>query len=230
MSCLGWQEQMSQDSGIQWLCDQAVSPIMQALDLHLAQNSFTDLGSNGMALLNMLKRKNGFYAFESALHVFPVIEEDLFLSQDIIRWNLQATWKYAYDKPLAEAFCFAEDIFGYQFCTYQNRIGSFNPETGNIEIICETVEQWAELICSDLNMQTGYPLAYKWQEQHGPLKAGNRLVPMIPFVMEQAKYEVSNLYEVVALAGMLSRADLARQIKDLPDGVSVRMLPINLQK
>jgi hypothetical protein len=38
-------------------------------------------------ILRMLKSKNGFYAFESALHVFPFVVDNWFNHQDLVRWN-----------------------------------------------------------------------------------------------------------------------------------------------
>ena len=38
-------------------------------------------------------------------------------------------------------------------------------------------------------------------------------------------YELSNPYEVNALAGMLSRADFARQVRDVPEGEKIRIVP-----
>lgn len=51
----------------------------------------------------MLKVKNGFYAFEGALHIFPLMssEEEI----GLIDWNENDLWKYTYQKDL-DGICF----------------------------------------------------------------------------------------------------------------------------
>ncbi len=180
--------------------------------------------------MTLLEQKNGFYAFESALHIFPFPAGTWSSVQDLIRWNLQTTWKYAYQRPLEGLFCFAEDIFGYQFCINEDRICRFDPETGDVEPLTDSVDKWAGMICSNTDVETGFPIAHRWREEHGPLKPGNRLVPVYPFVTSQGSYELSNLYEIEAVKGMLSRADFARQTWDIADGTVVKIVPTNLPK
>lgn len=219
---------MLNHSMIEKLCFLGSPPIVATLDLRLAERSLSISESHKEEVLHMLAIRNGFYAFESALHVFPFASENWFENQDVVRWNLPSTWKQAYGEEIAGLFAFAEDVFGYQFCTCQNRIVRFDPETGEVEEVCTTVEEWAALVCRDFNLQTGYPIAHKWQAAKGPIRPGNRLVPIYPFVSSQGTYELSNLYEINAVEGMLSRADFARQIKSVPDGSQVRIVPTKL--
>jgi len=214
---------------IEKLCSLGSPSIMATLDAAKADQTTLALSERHKAeLLHMLGIKNGFYAFESALHVFPLVSEHLIDNQDLIHWNLPSTWKEAYVEGTSDLFCFAEDIFGYQFSCRQDRIVRFDPETGDVEDLCGTVEEWAALICQDFNLQTGYPIAHKWQAAKGPIQPGNRLVPVYPFVSSQGTYELTNLYEINAVKGMLSRADFARQIKTIPDGTQVKIVPKNL--
>ncbi len=181
-------------------------------------------------LLYLLSLRNGFYAFESALHVFPFSMLDCCNRQDLLRWNAPDLWKYAYGLDGDDLFCFAEDVFGYQFCVHEDRIGHFDPETGEVSDLCGSLEEWATLMCSDFEVHTGYRVAHDWQASRGPLKIGNRLVPIYPFVTSEGTYELSNLYEVNALAGMRSRAEFARQIKAIPDGGHIRIVPSNVRR
>jgi hypothetical protein len=176
--------------------------------------------------MRLLQVKNGFYAFESALHVFPLIEDDQFDHQDLIRWNLPNTWKQAFGEKAEQCFAFAEDVFGYQFCFYECIIVRFDPETGHAEEVCSSMEEWSRIICNDFDFQTGYSIAKAWQDQHGPLKQGSRLIPIIPLVSSEGSYAIDNFYEVSALKGMLSRADFARQIEGVKDGEKVRIVPL----
>src|SRR5690349_9916776 len=64
-------------------------------------------------LAELLSQRNGFYAFESALHVLGVGENVLGRSLDV--WNSGTSWRADYG-GLARGFTFfAEDIFGAQF-------------------------------------------------------------------------------------------------------------------
>ena len=83
------------------------------------------------------------------------------------------------------------------------------------------IEGWAEAIITDYKVLTGYPLAHQWQENHGQLPARKRLLPKIPFVAG-GKFGLDNLYLHDAVEGMKFRANIAIQIKDLPDGAQIQ--------
>src|SRR5450631_3114757 len=73
--------------------------------------------SLGLELFNMLECKNGFYAFESALHVFPMTSAT---GLSLEEWNADTLWRNGY-KDLAEGLLFfAEDVFQNQFCLAAN--------------------------------------------------------------------------------------------------------------
>src|SRR5207245_6232815 len=111
---------------------------------------------------------------------------------------------------------FAEDVFGDQFCLHEGRVCSFDAETGELKVLGHSLEDWAKRILDDYELLTGYPLIHKWQELHGPVPIGTRLMPKIPFVLGGG-YSLDNLYVLASVSAMKSRGNLARQIKDLPD-------------
>jgi hypothetical protein len=171
------------------------------------------------ALGDLLGRRNGFYAFESALHVFPVGSEG---TQDLAGWNAPGLWRDAYGGLADGLLLFAEDLFGGQFALRDGEVVTFEPETGEVEALARDLEGWARALLDDYELLTGQPLAHAWQRRHGPLPAGRRLLPKTPFVLGGA-YEVENLYPLEAVQGMRLRGDIARQLKDLPDGARVRL-------
>ena len=178
-------------------------------------------GTEGAALLALLQQRNGFYAFESALHVLPHSED-----RGLESWNAPALWRDAY-ADLADGYLFfAEDLFGGQFCLRGEEVGTFDPETGEFEAMANDLEGWAREILADYEVLTGHPLAQAWQRQHGPLPAGQRLLPKMPFVAG-GEYELSNLYPLDAVEGMRFRAELARQIRDAPDGAQIRIAVVD---
>lgn len=176
-------------------------------------------GSLADDLLRMLRQRNGFYALESALHVFPTrsSQEEIGLDD----WNENTLWRNDY-KGLADGcLFFAEDVFGGQFCIKNNHIYTFDPETGALAYLADDIEGWAKAIISDYDVLTGYSLAHQWQKQNDQLPAKKRLLPKLPFVAG-GRFVLDNLYLADAGEGMRFRADIANQIKGLPDGAQIK--------
>ncbi len=170
------------------------------------------------ALLNV---RNGFYAFESALHVFssaPNQSEDKEMT--LSEWNAFNLWRFEYGALAHRSLFFAEDAFGNQFCLHAGHVRSFDAETGEMSVLSNDLEGWATRLLAEYDVLTGYPVIHKWQEKNGPLPVGARLMPKIPFVQGGA-YSLNNLYSLKAVSAMKSRGNLARQLKDLPDGTQV---------
>lgn len=179
------------------------------------------LGSLADEFLALLSEKNGFFAFESALHVFSTASSRSHPS--LSEWNSREGWRKAYKEIVEDCLFFAEDVFGGQFCIHKNRVCTFDPETGDRKIIGTSLASWAKDLLSDFNVMTGYPIAHAWQLQYGVLPAGKRLIPKIPFVFG-GEFNLSNLTLMDAIEGMEFRASLARQIHDLPDESRVRFV------
>ena len=116
--------------------------------------------------------------------------------------------------------CFAEDVFGNQFAVSAGNVVSFDPETGASVVVANDLGEWIDLVLGDYRTWTGYEIAHRWQREHGALALSQRLVPKIPFVLG-GSFDTSNLFAIEATEGMLVRASLAVQIRDLPDGTAV---------
>ena len=58
--------------------------------------------------------------------------------------------------------------------------------------------------------------------KNGPLLEGLRLIPKTPFILG-GEYNVENLFAFDAVKGMRYRADIWKQIRNLPDGASVQL-------
>ncbi|ELS32848.1 MULTISPECIES: SMI1/KNR4 family protein [Pseudanabaena] len=187
---------------------------------YLSQTLLDFASSLADDLYNLLSKKNGFLAFESALHVFPAENSSLIMTLET--WNSDNLWRNNYGTLVKNCLFFAEDIFGGQFCIFEDKIYSFDPETGTKEFVANNIEQWAKAILSDYNVLTGFPLAHEWQKKNGNLPIDKRLLPKIPFVVG-GDFVVDNLYSVDSVQGMKIRADIAQQIKDLPDGAKINI-------
>lgn len=182
--------------------------------------TLNSVGSQNILLYRMLSTKNGCYAFESALHLFPLGRKDGIL--DLETWNSGALWRSEYKDLTEGCFFFSEDVFGVQFCFRQESILTFDPETGRTEPFALNLHDWAGKLLADYSLHTGYALAHEWQKQNRPLKASERLLPKTPFVLGGA-YAVENLYASGCVEGMKFRAGIALQLRDLPDGSKVRL-------
>lgn len=175
-------------------------------------------GSKSNEIQDILGRNNGFYAFESALHFFPASALAPEISID--EWNVAELWIDAYEGLADDRLFFAEDVFGGQFCIFDGSIHSFDPETGEMNHLADSIDEWAGLILSDHEFLTGYPLGHAWQVAHGPIPVGKRLLPKVPFVTG-GSYSIDNLHAVEAVSGMRFRGEIACRIRDLPDGESI---------
>jgi hypothetical protein len=173
-------------------------------------------------LLRMLEDKNGFYAFASALHVFPLTSEPV-NGSSFFEWNSDSLWKNDYGDLTLGLLFFAEDILQDQFCLSASSVLRFSAETGGTKPMADSLETWAEIILRDYDYETGFTLVNQWQSENGPLSPGKRLMPKSPFVLGGA-YSIENLWEGDAVEGMRLKADLATQTRDLPDGTQVRVV------
>lgn len=172
------------------------------------------------ALADLLKRRNGFYAFESALHVFPDRRSASELG--LVSWNEPSLWRVTYGDLSSGYLFFAEDVFGGQFSVARGGVYAWDPETGEAEFMARDVETWADVILGDYPLWTGHPVARAWQRLHGSLRAGERLVPIVSFILG-GEYEPENVRSINAVKAMRIRAGYAARLRDIPDGAQVRI-------
>jgi hypothetical protein len=175
----------------------------------------------GPSLIELLKLKNGFFAFESALHVFPArcrIADEM----DIETWNRDDLWRDAYGELTRGLLFFAEDIFQDQFCLSERGILRFKAETAETVLLAASLEEWADRILIDHRNETGWPFSREWQTKNGPLPSGKRLMPKTPFFLG-GEYKLDNLWLGHSVEGMRFKGDLAIQTQNLTDGSSVKL-------
>lgn len=184
---------------------------------------------HGLDLLRMLERKNGFYAFESALHVFPLTSQPLH-GASLADWNSDSLWRSDYGDLTTGLLFFAEDIFQDQFCLSTSGVLRFRAETGGTKPMADSLENWAQVMLQGYEHETGWRFAKDWQDKYGPLEHGKRLMPKSPFFLG-GSYSLENLWAGDAVEGMRFKADLAIQTRSLPDGAQVRLVigkkPVN---
>ena len=158
---------------------------------------------------------------ESALHFFPCAAVPA--EMGIEEWNARDCWVSCYQGLADGCVFFAEDVFGGQFCLADEGVYSFDPETGERNFISQTLDQWAEAILDDYEVLTGFPLAHEWQALNGAIPSGKRLLPKLPFVVG-GEFRLDNLYLGESVKGMRFRAEMACQIRDMPDGAEIKFV------
>ena len=178
------------------------------------------------SLAALLAARNGFYAFESALHVLPSGTDPTIM--DVEKWNEPSLWRAAYaDAIPSDLVFFAEDIFGEQFgIEASSGVVRFAPETATLTREAPDMESWAEHILADYDVAPGWPIARAWQDRHGPLAAGQRLVPVIPFAAGGA-FGLENIHALPAAEGIRLRCDFSLQMRDVPPGTPMRIQIVN---
>lgn len=165
----------------------------------------------------MMSSGDGFY-FNNSLHIYGTSNK--FLHHDIYYRNelIHRLFKAFID---SETISFGEDLFGNQFVFYSNGIGLLSIETGEVEFIAQNFIQWLNEVENSLDYYSGESLMLEWIEQN-EMSLDERLTPKVPFVLGGA-YEIENLYRAKISSVLEFNADLAAQIRDLPDGATINL-------
>jgi hypothetical protein len=164
----------------------------------------------------LLAVRNGFYSFESALHVFPSRSNARHFGLD--EWNSRDLWRREYARLMDEDMLFvAEDVFGNQFGLIEDFVCRFDAETAAVTMFSRSVAEWSERMLTEFNLHTGYPVAHEWQSLYGGIAPGWRLLPKAPFV-PGGNPLAENFYECEVVTGMRMRGHRARQLADAPNG------------
>jgi hypothetical protein len=199
-----------------WIAGEQLGPTITKIPDDIREQA----GALASELEMLLVRKNGFYAFESALHLFPCNPGSG--KYDLVQWNSEELWRKDYGEPARGMLFFAEDLFGEQFAIKDGRIHRFHLETGESDEIASSIEEWAKLILDDKDLETGFSLGHEWQVRNGALPSGQRLSPVYPFVLG-GSYDIDKLNAIDSLALMRFNADLANQVRNMPDGTQVEL-------
>ena len=189
------------------------SPILEISNSSVSSSLVSELTA-------LLQSRNGFFAFASALHVFPAESSEHGFG--MIDWNIGTAWKQEYGGVADKLLCFGQDIFANQFALCGDGVVVFNCEIGSYAHFSVSLEEWAEKVLSNYNLVTGYSLAKAWQQQNRLLKPGERLFPVQPFVVGGA-YSSENLRAMKYLEILKFFGYFSSQIRLLPEGAHVEL-------
>jgi hypothetical protein len=176
--------------------------------------------------LELLRKTNGFYAFNRGLHFFGVCREPDW--HNIVFWNTKEAWRKDYGRSIREIYFFAEDYFGGQYGYLKDRIVHLEPETGYIQEVAHSLSDWVEMILGNPDENLLLGLLRKWQAAGNQLEFGKHLFPKTPFVLGGSD-DLADIKMVSSLDNMRFKAHLASQISRYPDGTQVEVVVLPTQ-
>ena len=175
------------------------------------------------AYADLLKAANGYVAYHGGLHVRGACR--------LPEWHsLRAAWfgEDAIHRLFAEVspddVPFAEDALGDQFIIRRDVVWRLSAETNVIASTNLRLHEFDQAARADPDhfLQLG-PLN-QFQSEGGRLEPGQLLSVYPPFVFKESAEGVS-LKAVPTLERRRYLSDLARQLRDVPDGASLRYVP-----
>jgi hypothetical protein len=142
--------------------------------------------------------------------------------------SLRAAWEgpdalhALYEEVLAEDVPFAEDALGDQFLVRDGAVLRLRAETGDVEPVAASLEDFfaAVLAAPQQTLELGPLLDFLEAGQH--LDPGQLLSAYPPFCAKEAGQGV-DLRPIDALERRRFLADLARQLREVPDGGRVEI-------
>jgi hypothetical protein len=203
-------------SALEQLLSRARGPMGPAIHL--------DFGAENGPLVELgrvVSRVNGFFLFNAGIQVFRVGDEGL--GPDMLSWNTDEVWKSTYAGLADDVFCFGQDLFGVQFgIVGSEEVVRFNPETAESISLGTSLEEWAQWLLDDPDVNGVNSFAYAFQKENGALEPNERLIPLQFFVMG-GTYDFDNLTVKDAAVTMRIRGPIAQKIHNAPDGATIHL-------
>ena len=166
------------------------------------------------ALRRILNRVNGFILHDGLLHVRGACELPDWHSLNKALDGPSA-FHSLYESVEPNDIPFAQDQLGDQFLLRSEQIFRLSAESGEVELLAESLDEFFDRVNND-------PEEYLNVSLDHSLMPGELLLAYPPFVVREAGAGVS-LKAIPANQVILFHADLARQIKNLPDGASIEI-------
>lgn len=165
-------------------------------------------------LAGILKETNGFILHGGALHVRGAVSVPDWHS---LRAACQGPKAFheLYKSVQAGDIPFAQDQFGDQFLYRNSRVFRLESETGDLEALAESLEEFFTRVNEDIEGFLNVGLDHAMQP-------GQLLLAYPPFVFRESGAGAS-LKAVSAEEVILFHAELARQLQDVPDGGRIQL-------
>jgi hypothetical protein len=163
-------------------------------------------------LTHLLTDTNGFILHHGALHVRGA---SLAPGWHSLRRALegQDAFHSLYETVHASDIPFAEDQCGDQFLLRSDEVFRLVAETGEVERLARSLEEFLSRVNQDIEGFLNVGLSHT-------LEPGQLLLAYPPFCVEQS--DTPSLGAVPAHEAIQIHAELARQIRDLPEGGKIK--------
>ena len=167
-------------------------------------------------LRDLLEQLNGFVQFGGGLHMRGACSSPDWHSLRTA-WHSETAFQRLYPEVDEADIPFAQDCVGNQFLLRSEEVIHLNAEYGALDSMCVDLDGFLQKAQADpvefLSMQ---PLI-QFCRDGGELEPGQLLSVVPPFVFKESEEGVS-LRAVPAVDVIAFHADLARQIRNVPDG------------
>jgi hypothetical protein len=170
----------------------------------------------------LLEVANGYVAYNGGLHVRGACFSP--------EWHsLRAAWRgdeavhRLFPEVLADDVPFAEDALGDQFVLRQGVVWNLSAETGEIASLRLTLPEFDAAVRADPDGFLALGPLHQFLSEGGKLEPGQLLGAYPPFVFKESADGVMISAEP-ARERRLFLSDLARQIRDVPDGEEVDLI------
>lgn len=165
-------------------------------------------------LVRILSGANGFILHDGALHVRGASITPDWHSLRVALHGPTA-FHTLYESVHTTDIPFAQDQFGDQFVFRDGRVFRLSSETGDVQPLANSLEEFFCRVAADIEGFLNASLG------HG-VQPGQLLLAFPPFVSQESSAGTS-LKALSAGEVIEFHADLARQIRDLPDGGRVEI-------
>lgn len=177
-----------------------------------------------VSLRRLLQEVNGYIQFGGGLHVRGICAAPDWHSLQWA-WTSKDALHRHYPALTPEDIPFGQDCVGDQFLLRSERVIRLQAETGTVEDLGKTLEEFlAAAQATPLETLGMHPLL-QFQRDGGVLKPGELLSVAPPFCVK-SKNGVS-LRAIPAIDRILFLADFSSQIADVPDGGMIIMKRLN---
>jgi hypothetical protein len=163
-------------------------------------------------LMSILIQRNGFILHEGALHVrgASIVPEWHSLRT---AWRGPKAFHILYEDVRPSDIPFAQEQLGDQFLIREGKVVRLFAETGETEPLASSLDDFFARLSSDIEGFLNVGLSHK-------MEPGRLLWAFPPFCFEESGAGAS-LAPLPASEVILLHADLAKQIRDVPDGGEV---------
>jgi hypothetical protein len=171
-------------------------------------------------LATALRTRNGVVAWQGGLHVRGACREPAWHSLRSA-WEGPLALHVLYDEVAPGDVPFAEDALGDQFLLRDGAVLHLWAETGEIETVAADLEAWLAAVLADPQHTLSLEPLLAYLKAGRTLAPGQLLSAYPPFCVTQSAKGV-DLKARDWLERRMFLAEIARQIRGLPEGAEVR--------